>query len=61
MVCLGFDPWPQDGRRRQNHGAIAATRLFHVKELSRQRSKVIKIRRQLICEDKTLEDKVSSF
>ena len=22
---LGFEPGPQDGRRRQNHGAIAAT------------------------------------
>ena len=25
MVCLGFEPGPQDGRRRQNHGAMAAT------------------------------------
>ena len=25
MVCLGFEPGPQDGRRRRNHGAMAAT------------------------------------
>ena len=25
MVCLGFEPRLQDGRRRQNHGAMAAT------------------------------------
>ena len=25
MVCLGFKPGPQDGRRRQNHGAMVAT------------------------------------
>ena len=25
MVCLGFKPRPQGGRRRQNHGAMAAT------------------------------------
>ena len=24
MVCLGFEPWPQDGRCRQNHGAMVA-------------------------------------
>ena len=31
MVCLGFEPGPQeDGRRRRNHGAIAATKLQNV-------------------------------
>ena len=25
MECLGFEPGRQDGRRRQNHGAMAAT------------------------------------
>ena len=25
MVCLGSEPGPQDGRRRQNHGAMVAT------------------------------------
>ena len=25
MVCLGFEPGPQDGRRRWNHGAMAST------------------------------------
>ena len=25
MVWLGFEPGPQDGRRRRNHGAMAAT------------------------------------
>ena len=25
MVCLGFEPGPQDGRRRRYHGAMAAT------------------------------------
>ena len=25
MVCLGFEPGAQDGRRRQNQGAVAAT------------------------------------
>ena len=25
MVCLGFEPGPQDGRLRRNHGAMAAT------------------------------------
>ena len=25
MVCMGFEPGPQDGRRRRNHGAMAAT------------------------------------
>ena len=25
MVCLGFKPGLQDGRRRRNHGAMAAT------------------------------------
>ena len=29
MVCLGFNPGPQDGRLRQNHGAIAATKLYY--------------------------------
>ena len=24
MVSLGFEPGPQDGRRRRNHGAMAA-------------------------------------
>ena len=24
MLCLGFEPCPQDGRRRQNHGAVVA-------------------------------------
>ena len=24
MECLGFEPGPQDGRRRRNHGAMAA-------------------------------------
>ena len=28
MVCLGFEPGPQDGRRRRNHGAMAATQLI---------------------------------
>ena len=28
MVCLGFEPRPQDGRRRRNHGAMAAAPLF---------------------------------
>ena len=27
MVCLGSKPGPQDGRRRQNHGAMAATQI----------------------------------
>ena len=27
MVCLGFEPGPQDGRRRRNHGARAAATL----------------------------------
>ena len=26
MVCLGFELGPQDGWRRRNHGAMAATR-----------------------------------
>ena len=30
MVCLGFEPWPQDGRRRRNHGAMAATKNIKV-------------------------------
>ena len=25
MVCLVFEPRPQDGRHRKNHGAMAAT------------------------------------
>ena len=29
MVCLGFEPGPQDGRRRRNHGAMAATPLLY--------------------------------
>ena len=29
MVCLGFEPGPQDGRRRRNHGARAAATLEH--------------------------------
>ena len=28
MVCLGFESGPQDGRRRRNHGAMAATHTF---------------------------------
>ena len=24
MVCMGFEPGPQDARRRWNHGAMAA-------------------------------------
>ena len=24
MVCMGFEPGPQNGKRRQNHGAMAA-------------------------------------
>ena len=26
-VCLGFEPGSQNGRRRRNHGAMAATHL----------------------------------
>ena len=26
MVCLVFEPGPQDGRRRRNHGAMAAAK-----------------------------------
>ena len=25
MVCLGLEPGPQDGMRRRNYGAMAAT------------------------------------
>ena len=28
MECLGFEPRPQDGKRRRNHGAMAATYFF---------------------------------
>ena len=28
MVCLGFEPGPQDGRRSRNHGAMASAPLF---------------------------------
>ena len=28
MVCLGFEPGTANGRRRPNHGAMAATNLF---------------------------------
>ena len=28
MVCLGFEPRAQDGRRRRNHGAMAATHFY---------------------------------
>ena len=27
MVCMEFEPLPQDGRRKRNHGAMAATKL----------------------------------
>ena len=30
MVCMGFEPGPQDGRRRQNHGAMAAAKVFDI-------------------------------
>ena len=37
MVCLGFEPGPQDGRCRRNHIAMAATQYFyrqkHIKTL----------------------------
>ena len=42
MVRLGFEPWPQDGRHRQNHGAMAATQIPKVKEYLEQRDYVIK-------------------
>ena len=31
MVCLGFEPGTQDGRRRRNHGAMAA--VSHINSL----------------------------
>ena len=30
MVCLGFEPGPQDGRRRRNHLAMAATFFVYI-------------------------------
>ena len=27
MECLGFEPGPQDGGRRRDHGATAATQV----------------------------------
>ena len=33
MVCLGFEPGRQDGRRRRNHGAMVATPDAHFRQL----------------------------